>query len=190
MEEGALAEAKKNFRTLIFMDESGFSEGSVIRRTWAPRGQTPVVRPKGRSWRWMSAIGATVYGPRRSNLLLLFQPGPVRGPGVLRFLKHLRRHTKGRVLLLWNGLQAHRAAIVKEWLAANRDWLAVEQLPAYAPELNPVEGLWAWLKSNCLANVCTDDLTPLVRRVRNGSHRLRRRPDVIEAFLGQAGLFL
>lgn len=172
------------------MDESGFSEGSVVRRTWAPRGQTPIVRPKTRRWNWMSAIGATVYGPRRSSVLLLFQPGTVRGPGVLRFLKHLRRHTKGRVLLLWDGLQAHRAAIVKEWLRANSDWLSVEQLPAYAPELNPVEGLWAWLKGSCLANVCTDDLNPLVQRVRSGSRRLRRRQDIVQGFLGQAGLFL
>jgi transposase len=181
---------KKNFRTLIFMDESGFSEGSVIRRTWAPRGQTPILRPKGRSWRWMSAIGALVYQQRRSRLLLLFQRGPVRGPGVLRFLRHLRRHTRGSVLLLWDGLQAHRAAIVKDWLIANRHWLHVERLPGYAPELNPVEGFWAWLKGTSLANVCTDDLEPLVELARNGSRRLRRRPTLLRSFLGKAGLSL
>lgn len=171
------------------MDESGFSESSVFRRTWAPRGQTPIVRSKERSWKWMSAIGALVYRRTRADrLLLLFQPGSVKGPGVLRFLKHLRHHTRGPVLLLWDGLQAHRAAVVKQWLQANRHWLRVERLPAYAPELNPVEGFWAWLKGTCLANVCTDTLDPLLRRARNGSRRLRRRPALLRSFLDKAGL--
>jgi transposase len=187
-----VAAGKKNADTLIFMDESGFSEGSVIRRTWAPRGQTPIVHPKGRMWNWMSAIGALAYSRRsgRGRVLLLFQPGAVRTPGVLRFLRHLRRHTHGRAVLLWDGLQAHRAAAVKEWLAQNSDWLEAERLPAYAPELNPVEGLWGWLKGNCLANVCTDTLGPLVHRVRCGARRVRRRPELLQGFLAQAGLSL
>jgi transposase len=173
------------------MDESGFSEGSVFRRTWAPRGQTPVLRPKGRSWKWMSAMGALVFQRScRDRLLLLFQPGAVRAPGVLRFLSHLKRHTRGPVLLLWDGLQAHRAASVTAWLDANRDWLHVERLPAYAPELNPVEGFWAWLKTTCLANVCTDDLQPLLHLARNGSRRGRRRPALLRSFLHKAGLSL
>jgi transposase len=193
LEEVAVAPGKKNADTLIFMDESGFAEGSVIRRTWAPRGQTPIVHPKARSWKWMSAIGALAYSRRRSRrarVLLLFQRGPVRTPGVLRFLRHLRRHTHGRVLLLWDGLQAHRAAQVRDWVGRNQAWLEVERLPAYAPELNPVEGLWGWLKGTCLANVCADGLGPIVHRVRCGARRARRRPALLHGFLAKAGLSL
>lgn len=140
----------------------------------------------------MSAIGALVYSRRsgRARVLLLFQPGAVRTPGVLRFLRHLRRHTRGRTVLLWDGLHAHRAAPVTQWLAQNSHWLKAEgRLPAYAPELNPVEGLWGWPKGNCLANVCTDDLGP-VPRVRCGARRVRRRPALLRGFLAHAALSL
>lgn len=174
------------------MDESGFSEGGVVRRTWAPRGHTPVLRPRGRSWRWMSAIGAVAYTrrPRKARVFLLFQPGPVRTPGVLRFLRHLRRHLRGTVILLWDGLRCHRAAAVRHFIAENERWLQVETLPPYAPELNAVEGLWSWLKGTSLANVCESDLYPLVARARNGAKRLRHKQEVLHGFLGQAGLSL
>lgn len=187
-----MAEGKKNANTVIFMDESGFSPGSVVRRTWAPRGRTPVIRPQTRNWKWMSAIGALAY--RRitgdARVLLLFQHGAVKTAGVLRFLRHLRRHTRGSVLLLWDGLQAHRSAPVSDWIRENCDWLRVERLPAYAPELNPVEGMWGWLKGSRLANVCGDALEPLVKRIRNGAQRARRRPLLLRGFLAKAGLSL
>ena len=187
-----MAETKKNAATLIFMDESGFSEAAVIRRTWAPRGHTPVLHPRGRNLHWMSAIGALAYhrNSGRTRLLLLFQRGSVRTAGVLRFLRHLRRHVRGTVVLLWDGLQAHRSSDVRAWIDTQRHWLTVERLPAYAPELNPVEGLWAWLKGTCLANVCGDELDPLVARVRNGANRIRHRDDLLRSFLAKAGLSL
>ena len=187
-----MAAAKKNAATLIFMDESGFSEAAVFRRTWAPRGHTPVLHPRGRNLHWMSAIGALAYQRRtgRARLLLLFQRGAVRTAGVLRFLRHLRRHVRGQVVLIWDGLQAHRSAPVRAWIEQERHWLRVERLPAYAPELNPVEGLWAWLKGACLANVCGDELAPLVASVRNGARRIRRRNQLPLAFLAKAGLSL
>lgn len=187
-----MAAAKKNAATLIFMDESGFSEAAVVRRTWAPRGHTPVLHPRGRNLHWMSAIGAIAYQrkSRRARLLLLFQRGAVRSAGVLRFLRHLRRHVRGRVVLLWDGLRSHWSAEVLAWAKTQQHWLKIQRLPAYAPELNPVEGLWAWLKRGCLANVCGDDLAPLVRLVRKGAKRIRRRQDLLHAFLAKAGLSL
>jgi transposase len=173
------------------MDESGFSEAAVVRRTWAPRGPTPVLHPRGRNLHWMSAMGAIAYHRRsgRARLLLLFQRGAVRSAGVLRFLRHLRRHVQSPVVLLWDGLKAHHSAEVRAWIE-QQTWLTVERLPAYAPELNPVEGLWAWLKGTCLANVCIDELDPLVARVRNGAQRVRRRQDLLKAFIAKAGLSL
>lgn len=174
------------------MDESGFSEATVVRRTWAPRGHTPVLHPRGRNLHWMSAIGAIAYrrNTGRARLLLLFQRGSVRTVGVLRFLRHLRRHVRGPVVLLWDGLAAHHSADVRAWIDAQQHWLTVERLPAYAPELNPVEGLWAWLKGTCLANVCGDELAPLVELARNGAKRIRRRHDLLHSFLAKADLSL
>lgn len=188
-----MAPSKKNgsrSTTYVFIDESGFSEGSVIRRTWAPRGQTPVVRSKLRSWKRASAIGALAYQPSgQAKVLLRIHDGEIRAPQVLAFLRHLLRHIPGRVAVLWDGLQAHRSKLVVEWSKRQRR-LTLIRLPAYAPELNPVEGLWSWIKSTCLANVAEDTLAPVKRRVRNGARRVRRRPAVLWGFLDKAELSL
>jgi transposase len=63
-------------------------------------------------------------------------------------LAELRRFLGGeKATLLWDGLPAHRSRAMQAWLHTQRHWLVVERLPAYAPELNPVEGLWSWLKA-------------------------------------------
>lgn len=174
----------------VFLDESGFSEGSVLRRTWAPRGQTPVLRTKMRSWKRMSAIGALAYRRSgRSRVLLRFHRGEVRTPQILVFLRHLLRHLRGKIVLIWDGLQAHRAMQVREFVQ-QQSRLRVVRLPAYAPELNPVEGLWGWIKGTCLANVCEETLEPVVEHVRRGVRRLRRRADLPWAFLSRTGISL
>ena len=188
-----MAPSQKNGRGqvhFVFLDESGFSEGSVIRRTWAPRGQTPVLRTKMRSWKRMSAIGALAYRrDGRSRVLMRFHRGEVRTPQVLAFLRHLLRHLRGEIVLIWDGLQAHRAKQVREFVE-RQPRLQVVRLPPYAPELNPVEGLWGWIKGTCLANVCEDTLEPVVAHVRRGVRRLRRRDDLPWAFLSRTGIFL
>ena len=193
MEKAGLAASQKNGGGqvhFVFLDESGFSEGSVIRRTWAPRGQTPVLRTKMRSWKRMSAIGALAYRrDGRSRVLLRFHPGEVRTHQVLVFLKHLLRHLRGKVVLIWDGLQAHRALPVRAFVESHPR-LEVVRLPAYAPELNPVEGLWGWIKGTCLANVCEETLAPVVEHVRSGVRRLRRRRALPWAFLSRTGISL
>jgi len=161
----------------------------VIRRTWAPRGQTPVLRTKS-SWRRASALGAIAYSKARApRLRLHFTRRPFRKEDVLRFVKHLARHVRGRVVLVLDNLGAHKSRLLKAWLAEHRR-IRVMYLPPYAPELNPVEGLWAWLKGTKLANVCDDDLHPLIARLRIAKRNLRRRPRLLHSFLAKAGLSL
>jgi transposase len=140
----------------------------------------------------MSAMGALAYSRdgRGARVLLLFQPGAVRAEAILRFLRHLRRHVRGRAVLIWDSVQPHRAAVVREWIARNESWLTVERLPAYAPDLNPVEGMWSWIKGTGLANVCEENLGPLVRRARRATQRLRHKDAVLHGFLAKAGLSL
>ena len=162
----------------------------MIRSTWAPRGQTPVLRTKLRSWKRMSAIGALSYrrdGPAR--IFLHLHRGEVRAPAIRSFLRHLLRHVPGKIVVLWDGLQAHRAKLVQHFVAEHSR-LGVVRLPAYAPELNPVEGLWSWTKGTKLANVCADSLAPVARRVRNGVRCANRRPALLWGFLDKAGLCL
>ena len=116
---------------LVFLDESAFSQRPPIRATWAPRGQTPrVVEPF--NWEKLSGIGAVLTSPdgRRLRWLLALHPGSVRSAQVVRFLGALRRHRRRPVILLWDGLPAHRSRITQQALAGHRDWLRVEPLPA------------------------------------------------------------
>jgi len=175
---------------LVFLDESAFSQRPPIRATWAPRGQTPrVVEPF--NWEKLSGIGAVLTSPdgRRLRWLLALHQGSVRSAQVVRFLGALRRHRRRPVILLWDGLPAHRSRITQQALAGHRDWLRVEPLPAYAPELNPVEQLWAHLDATALANTPIEDLNRLGRRVRRGVRGVGRRSRLGRAFLAHTGLF-
>lgn len=174
---------------IVFMDESGFSLRPSIRRTWAPRGQTPIVREQF-NWKRLSAMGALGWHPKgaRIRLFLSLRSGAVRGETVLGFLRSLRRHIRGLVVLIWDGLSAHRSQEVRGYLQAQRHWLRVERLPAHAPELNPLEGLWGNLKGCELANFLPDDLGQLAHQVRKGVQRVRRRKQLPFGFFEPAQL--
>ena len=167
----------------MFLDETGFSQRPSVRRTWGPRGQTPVLK-EYLNGEHLSGIGALGFRPGtpRLRLFLSLRPGAINAEAVIGFLRSLRRHLRGPVLLIWDGLPAHRSKVVREHVTAQRRWLTIEQLPGYAPELNPLEDLWANLDACKLANFVPDDLDRLARQVRRGVRRVRRRPELPWAF--------
>jgi transposase len=112
----------------------------------------------------------------------------LRGPDVVRFLQHLLRHIPGKLLVIWDGARIHRRQVVKDFLAQGgeaRIWL--DQLPAYAPELNPEEGIWNYLKRFELRNLCCDDLAELRLELRLAAARLRHKRAVIRGCISQCG---
>src|SRR4051794_31336943 len=122
------------------------------------------------------------------RLLLQVRDRSLRGPDVVGFLQHLLRHIAGKLLVIWDGAPIHRAQVVKDFLAqggAARIWL--EQLPAYAPELNPDEGIWNYLKRIELRNLCCDDLTELRLELRLAAARLRHKGAIIRGCITQCG---
>jgi putative transposase len=139
----------------------------------------------------MSAIGALAYHTHRESarVFLRFARGSVGQDEVVTFVRHLRRHVRGEVILIWDGLSSHWTAKVRRELRRGRRIAAV-RLPAYAPELNPVEALWAWLKQGRLANIPEEELDRLASRVRRGVRCGRRRPLLLCGFLAKAGLTL
>ena len=176
---------------IVFLDESGFSERPSVQRTWAPRGETPVLTHRFRHWKHLSAIGATASSPRgrRARFFLALVEGAVRSPDIVRFLRLLHRHLPGPVIVLWDGVNPHRSLETRHFIE-HADWLTVLRLPAYAPELNPVEGSWSWFKRTVVANFCPanhDELRPALRRARR---RLTRRRAVLLGFLHKSGLAL
>ncbi len=183
MAHRALARAEKKAeadgRTIVWVDEAGFYLLPARVRTYAPRGHTPILRlPLTRDH--LSAIGALTADGR---VLMHVQTEAFRGPRVVRFLRHLLRHMAGKLLVIWDGSPIDRAKVVKTFLAAGgakRLWL--EQLPGYAPDLNPVEGIWNYLKRVRLGNVCCRTLAEVRYEVRLATANLRHKATVLASF--------
>jgi transposase len=162
----------------------------VLRRTWAPCGLTPTFAVRARSHEKVSGIGALVVSPRRRQLTLalaLYARLNIRGPQVLRFLRHLARHLRGPVVLVWDRGNPHRHALVRAWLGRHPRWTTV-WFPPYAPELNPVELLWSYLKYGRLANLAPDTVDEIRTHVRRERRRLGRHPELLSSFFRHPAL--
>lgn len=117
------------------------------------------------------------------------QERPFTSADLVAFLKKLHRQIKGKLLVIWDGAKIHQGQPIKDYLAAGATkWLQLEKLPAYAPDLNPDEGIWNYLKRVELANTCSQNLQELYLRVQDAARRLRRKPQVIAGCIAQAGL--
>ena len=190
----AVAQAKKNARRrrawIIFQDESGVSQRPPVRRTWAPRGQTPVLI-HAFNWKKLSISVALAFrwNGRRTRLFFQTRPDSYNTESLIAFLRDLKREfRRRRVILIWDGLPAHRSREMTAFLRTQRSWLSVEGLPGYAPELNPAEQLWGNVKGRELANQCAENLTDVAAALRKGMARVRRRPSLAFSFLKHAGL--
>ena len=161
----------------------------VLHRTWAPCGVTPPLAVRARSHEKVSGIGALIVSPRRRQLTLalaLYPRQNIRGPQVRRFLQHLGRHVRGPVVLVWDRGLTHKHRVVTAWLVAHRRW-HLAWLPPYAPELNPVELLWGYLKYARLANLAPDSVEEICRHVRRERRRLGRHPSLLRSFFRHSG---
>jgi transposase len=124
-----------------------------------------------------------------AQLAFHIQPGNYNTDSLIQVLAELRRFLGGeKATLLWDGLPAHRSRAMRAWLTTQRHWLVVERLPAYAPDLNPVEGLWSWLKGAELANLVCPTLSTVVEQAELGIERVRRTPHLAYSFLRRTGL--
>jgi transposase len=131
-----------------------------VRATWAPKGETPVLRHHF-NWSRLSMSAALVYRADGTEAALLFQlkEGSYNTESLIEFLEEFHLHFVGeKVTLIWDGLPSHTSKAMKAWIATQRSWLIVERLPSYAPELNPVELVWGNVKNSELANLCPDTI--------------------------------
>jgi transposase len=182
--KGALAEG----RTILFVDQTGFSLFPPVVRTYAPRGNPPVLIGNVRR-EHLSAIGALTLAGELARLSV--QRSAVTGADMRRFLQQLLRERAGPLTIIWDGAPIHRSPPVRELLASPAGQrLRLEQLPSYAPELNPAEGIWAHLKGHELANVRCDELGQLWREVHQAKQRLRAQPHVLRGCVKQPGCYL
>jgi len=123
------------------------------------------------------------------EFLLPTFPGSIKAPQLLIFLRHLRRHIPGKLTVIWDGLPAHRSRLVREFVADQDGAIELEYLPAYAPELNPVEYIWGYCKQHELPNFCPKNFAQLGWAAKDALRRMQRRPRLVTSFWKQAELF-
>ena len=169
---------------ILFVDQSGFYLLPMVVRTYAPVGQTPVLREHLSREHLSVMSGITPEG----KLLMMEQERSFKGVDVVRFLRHALRQIPGKLLIIWDGSPIHHGEAVRKFLrggAAGR--IKLEQLPGYAPELNPDEGIWKHLKCVELKNVCCQSLLELRNELRRAKERLRHKTHVILGCIRQPG---
>jgi transposase len=177
------AEAQQ--QAILFLDESGFYPLPSVVRTYAPVGQTPILR----EWCTRDHLSAISAISPEGKLYFHSQDRSINSADVVAFLEHLLREVPGRMVMIWDGSPIHRSHTIKEFLAngaAQR--IHLERLPAYAPELNPDESLWQQLKGVELRNVCCFTIPHLQGELRHAVKRVRRKPRLIQSFFRGAKL--
>jgi transposase len=165
-------------------------------KTWSRRGRTPVVRVRGRSRRRVSIAALTCYKPgERSRLIYRPRRDDGRRDGRKSFawtdyrdlLTAAHRQLGGPIVLIWDNLNVHKAAGLREF-AEKHEWLTIYYLPPYAPDLNPVEGIWSLLRRGWLSNVAFTTPEHLIQRIRRGLRHIQYRSDLIDGCLAETGL--
>jgi transposase len=169
---------------IVFIDESGLSERPCRVRTWAPKGQIPVLQYSF-SWKTLSVIAGVSFW----RFYFRLYKGTIRTPQVIEFLKVLQETIGKKLLIIWDRLQAHRSKLVRQHVEAQHGRIVLEFLPAYAPEMNPVECIWGYLKHHAMPNYCATDLGDLAGRASRNLRSMQRRPTLVRAFWQQAELF-
>lgn len=160
----------------------------LVRRTWAPKGETPLQPSWSRRGRW-SVIAGIGFSPVRRLPRLFFQiyPKNIRSEQVMAFLRALHRHLRRKFVLILDRYSAHRKA-VRLLQEAHPDWVEVVWLPAYAPELNPVEMVWNHTKYGDLANFIPADLDDLKQAVEASLERTCSESSLLMACFHRTGL--
>ena len=178
-----IKKARRIGAEIVFFDEFGFSFQEPVDRTWAPKGQRPVLRRVTSERRGVStAVGLTLSG----KIYKRYFKGGMKSAQVIQALPHLQRHLSGPFVLIWDGAPIHKSHETKAYLTQHSE-IMIEPLPPYAPDLNPEEYCHGNVKQN------SKNATPaLIAEARamldRGFARLRRRPDMLLNFIHHAGL--
>lgn len=155
------------------------------------KGHTPVIRSRG-GWKNITASGMVLWRPRtkRAGARAWVAKTTMRKEGILAILSDLKkRYGRYHIILLWDGLAAHKAAVVRAFVSENRRWLTVARFPAYAPELNPQELVWSAVKRRDLGNACFASLAELHGRVYRSLKRRASERRFLKGCLRGSGLW-
>jgi len=179
---------------IVFVDETGFMLNPLARRSWSPRGHTPILKVSENYHDRISVIGAMavkMIEPRQFGFLFHLSQDNTNFHGytMVPFLDHIYDKLHTRINLVWDSIKIHTAESVNIFLALHPA-IKVFFFPPYAPELNPVDNVWGCIKHNRLANFCPHDLIELRKHVRAELFRIQKRPDLLESMFRHTGLNL
>ena len=178
--------ARRERRDLVFVDESGFYLLPGVVKTYAPKGDTPIL-DEWQTRDHLSVMGAVTP---EGKVYSLVRPTSLNGLHSIEFLIHLGRVLGDRLLVIWDGSPIHRRAEVQGFVAEAGGAIHLEPMPPYAPDLNPVEWLWKHLKKVELRNLTCLDLEQLHMELHLALGRVRRRLALVRSFFEGAGLEL
>ncbi|WP_421673667.1 IS630 family transposase [Streptomyces europaeiscabiei] len=190
--------AAANGAWVVFEDEASQSMTPPRARTWGRRGSTPVIRVRGRGSGRVSMAGMTCYrAGERSRLIYAIreyrgrkeEPKGFGWKDYRDLVIRARTQLGGPIVLVWDNLRMHLVAPLREFFEANTAWLTVFQLPTYAPDLNPQEGIWSLVKRD-IGNLAAADLGQVTRAVKRRLKMLQYQPEVIDGCLAGTGLTL
>jgi transposase len=185
------AEAQQRNAHLVFLDESGFFLNPIVRRTWSPRGQTPILDAWDRRDR-ISAISTISVSPKARRLGLQFDLLPdnttVHAEDIVAYLKRLKEELGPRLTIVWDGSRIHdKSNLVRAFLAEHPD-IRTEKLPGYAPEMNPDELVWAWTKYGRLGNLAAQHTDWLRDYIIGEFTYIQEHPDLMASFIEKTKL--
>ncbi|GAA2003811.1 hypothetical protein GCM10009799_33690 [Nocardiopsis rhodophaea] len=205
LEEGRLADRKQTAAAqgawIVFEDEVGHNPRPPTARTWSPRGTIPVIAVNQAGSGRIAVAGLVAYRPGHEPRMMFRTRDQTRTKArrprrrgfdwtdYRDLLRAAHAALDAPIVLVWNNLNSHKSVAMRRFIE-DSDWLTVVHLPAYAPDLNPVEGLWSLVKRGELANLAVTGIDHLARTVRRSLRRLQRRPTVLEGLLAQTGLQL
>jgi transposase len=182
---------------LVFEDEAGQTLRPPKVRTWGRRGHTPVIPVSGKGSGRISIAGLVCVKPgQRSRFIYRTivhrgRTGERRSfaeTDYIRLLDAAHQQLGGPIVLCWDNLNTHVSAAMRQLIAA-RDWLHVIRLPAYAPDLNPTEGVWSHLKRS-IGNLAIRGVGQLQAIIKHRLKSIQYRPHLIDGFLAHTGLTL
>lgn len=164
----------------------------LVRRTWSPRGQTPILYQKTCSRKKVSVIAALCITPCKSRFSLYFRLHPdanINSILAASFIRCLLKEVHGNLIVVWDRFQPHRSKKIQKLLTVT-DRLHFEFFPPYAPELNPVENVWSHTKMNPMSNLAAMDIDSLASKSRGNLRSLQYKQELLRSFFKKADLSL
>lgn len=163
----------------------------VVVKTWAPRAHTPIIKQKTRSHKKITVVGAICATPSLRRIKFYFRLHPdknLKAKDCVEFLRQLEQNIHTPIMILWDRLPVHRSKTVQRFIHEHPR-MSSDYFPPYAPDLNPIEYSWGYLKTKPLRNFAPENELVLNRRTKVGICQIRRQPGLLRSFVNHSHLF-